>query len=172
MTDHIDVFDDITSVNKPSMYATFGNKEQLYLAALERYREQQLIKHAQALAGEPDPKKAMRAFLRSVAEMLTAPELPGGCMVVNSAVACDIAALPASVVAAISTTVNQSTFALLKARLQAELEQRHLPKGTNIDQLVDYFTALMSGMAVIAKIGIDKERLFGTIEVALSVLPD
>lgn len=160
------------AINKPSMYAAFGNKEQLYLAALQRYREQQLIKHAQALAGEPDVKKAMRAFLRSVAVMLTAPELPGGCMVVNSAVASDIAALPASVVAAISTTVNQSTFALLKDRLQTELQQRHLPQGTDIDQLVDYFTALMSGMAVIAKIGINKERLFETIELALSVLPD
>ena len=160
------------AINKPSMYAAFGNKEQLYLAALQRYREQQLIKHAQALAGEPDVKKAMRAFLRSVAVMLTAPELPGGCMVVNSAVASDIAALPASVVAAISTTVNQSTFALLKDRLQTELQQRHLPQGTDIDQLVDYFTALMSGMAVIAKIGINRERLFETIELALSVLPD
>ena len=159
-------------ISKPSLYTAFGNKEQLYLTALERYREQQLIQHAEALAAEPDLKKAMRRFLRSVATMLTAPELPGGCMVVNSAVACDIGALPQRVVAAIGETVNQSSFGLLKDRLQDELRKRTLPEDTPIEQLADYFTAIMSGMAVMAKVGVTTNRLFDTIEHALCVLPD
>jgi len=121
-------------ISNPSLYAAFGNKEQLYLSALERYREQQLIKHVEALAAEPDLKSAMRAFLRSVAIMLTSPELPGGCMVVNSAVACDTAALPQRVVAAIGTTVNQSAFGPLKDRLQQELQHRNLPVGTCVSR--------------------------------------
>jgi AcrR family transcriptional regulator len=159
-------------VSKPSLYTAFGNKEQLYLAALEHYREQQLIKHAERLAAEPDMKNALRAFLRSVATMLTSPELPGGCMVVNSAVACDTAALPQRVVAAIGTTVNQSSFGLLKDRLQKELQHRNLPEGTPIEQLADFFTTIMSGMAVMAKVGATQERLFDTIEHALCVLPE
>jgi AcrR family transcriptional regulator len=158
-------------ISKPSLYTAFGNKEQLYLSALERYREQQLIKHAKALAAEPDLKNAMRAFLRSVAAMLTSPELPGGCMVVTSAVACDTAALPQRVVAAISTTVNQSAFGLLKDRLQTELQHRNLPVGSPIEQLADFFTTIMTGMAVMAKVGATQERLFDTIEHALCVLP-
>ena len=159
-------------ISKPSLYAAFGNKEQLYLSALERYREQQLIKHAERLAAEPDLKSAMRAFLRSVATMLTAPELPGGCMVVTSAVACDTAALPQRVVAAIGTTVNQSAFGPLKDRLQKELQRRNLPVGTPVEQLADFFTTIMTGMAVMAKVGATQERLFDTIEHALCVLPD
>ena len=159
-------------ISKPSLYAAFGNKEQLYLSALERYREQQLIKHAERLAAEPDLKSAMRAFLRSVATMLTAPELPGGCMVVTSAVACDTAALPQRVVAAIGTTVNQSAFGPLKDRLRQELQRRNLPVGTPVEQLADFFTTIMTGMAVMAKVGATQERLFDTIEHALCVLPD
>ena len=159
-------------ISKPSLYAAFGNKEQLYLSALERYREQQLIKHVEALAAEPDLKSAMRAFLRSVATMLTSPELPGGCMVVTSAVACDTAALPQRVVAAIGTTVNQSAFGPLKDRLQQELQRRNLPVGTPVEQLADFFTTIMTGMAVMAKVGATQERLFDTIEHALCVLPD
>jgi len=159
-------------ISKPSLYAAFGNKEQLYLSALERYREQQLIKHSERLAAEPDLKSAMRAFLRSVATMLTAPELPGGCMVVTSAVACDTAALPQRVVAAIGTTVNQSAFGPLKDRLQKELQRRNLPVGTPVEQLADFFTTIMTGMAVMAKVGATQERLFDTIEHALCVLPD
>ena len=159
-------------ISKPSLYAAFGNKEQLYLSALERYREQQLIKHAERLAAEPDLKSAMRAFLRSVATMLTSPELPGGCMVVTSAVACDTAALPQRVVAAIGTTVNQSAFGPLKDRLQKELQRRNLPVGTPVEQLADFFMTIMTGMAVMAKVGATQERLFDTIEHALCVLPD
>ncbi len=159
-------------ISKPSLYAAFGNKEHLYLAALERYREQQLTKHVEALAAEPDLKKAIRAFLRSVATMLTAPELPGGCMVVNSATACDISALPQGVVAAISKTVDQSSFSLLRERLREELQHRNLPEHTAIEQLADYFTAIMCGMAVMAKVGVTEQRLFDAIEHALCVLPD
>jgi len=161
-----------TGLTKPSLYAAFGNKEQLYLAALQRYRVKQLIRHADTLAAEPDLKKAMRKFLRSVATMLTAEELPGGCMVVNSAVACDTGALPHRVAAAIGETVNQSSFGLLKDRLRNELKQRKLPAGTPVGQLADYYAAIMSGMAVMAKVGVSKERLFRTIGQALTVLPD
>ncbi len=158
-------------LTKPSLYAAFGNKEQLYLSALQRYREQQLVQHAEALASEPDLKKAMRKFLRSVATMLTAEKLPGGCMVVNSVVSCDIGALPQRVVAAIGETVNQSSFGLLKDRLQDELKRRNLPEGTRVEQLADYFSTVMSGMAVMAKMGVASDRLFDTIEHALCVLP-
>jgi AcrR family transcriptional regulator len=157
-------------ISKPSLYAAFGNKEQLFLSALQRYRERELRRHAEALAAEPDLKRAVRAFLRSVAIMLTAPELPGGCMVVNSAVACDSAALPPRVVAAITSTVNQSTVALLQTRLEHELRQRKLPEGSPVAQIAAYFATLMSGMAVMAKVGTTQQGLFDTIEQALCVL--
>ena len=162
----------VMGVSKPSLYAAFGNKEQLYLKALQRYTEQQLQRHAEALATESDLKLALRRFLRSVAAMLTAPDLPGGCMVVTSAVACDNRALPGQVVSAIAETVNRSSFDLLRRRLEAELGQRHLPRQTPIEPLADYFTTLMCGMAVMAKLGITEERLYATIEQALCALPE
>ncbi len=158
-------------LTKPSLYAAFGNKEQLYLAALHRYREQQLRRHAEALESDPDLVNALRLFLRSVATMLTARELPGGCMVVNTATGCDLGALPASIAVAVQETVNQSSLQLLKGRLQRECEQGRLPADSSVEQLADYFMALMSGMAVMAKVGVPKTRLFATIEQALRVLP-
>jgi len=159
-------------ISKPSLYAAFGNKEQLFLSALQRYVERQIVRHAEVLAAEPDLRRALRAFLRSVAGMLTAPDLPGGCMVVNSAVACDTTALPPGVAAAITATVNQSSVALLMVRLQSELQQRKLPVGTPVTQLAEYFATLMSGMAVMAKVGATRESLFNTIEQALCSLPE
>lgn len=159
-------------INKPSLYAAYGNKEQLYIRALERYRDQQLSKHAAAMAAELQLKKAMRMFLRSVATMLTAPELPGGCMAVNSAVATDFAAVPKSVATAIATVFEDAAYGVLKQRLEKELRKRNLPKGTSVEQLADYFIVVMSGMAVMVRVGVTKNRLFKTIELALGVLPD
>ncbi len=162
---------DSMGITKPSLYSAFGNKEQLFLAALQRYREQQLAQHTEALASEADLKKAMRKFLRSVATMLTKKKLPGGCMVVNSAVSCDIGTLPKRVETAIYETVNQLSVDVLKDRLQDEVRHRHLPEDTPIEQLADYFSAFMSGMAVLAKMGVSSDRLLDTIEHALCVLP-
>jgi len=44
--------------------------------------------------------------------------------------------------------------------------------GTPVEQLADFFTTIMTGMAVMAKVGATQERLFDTIEHALCVLPD
>lgn len=158
-------------ISKPSMYAAFGNKENLYLRALERYRQKHLKKHAETLAAEPDLKKAMRGFLRSVASMLAAPDLPGGCMVVNCAVAFNTPALPADIVDAIGQTVDQSSISLIKQRLQEELKRRKIPKSTSIEQLADYYATLMSGMAIMAKVGVSEDRLFDIIEHSLHALP-
>lgn len=159
-------------ISKPSLYAAFGNKEELYLLALKHYRQKYLTQHSDALAAEPDLRKALQIFLRSIVTMITSPELPGGCMVVNSATACDASGLPGRVIEALTETVDPTSFSLTKKRLQDELKQRHLPEGTSIEQLADYFATLMSGMAVMAKVGVSRERLFGIIDHALHVLPD
>lgn len=160
-----------TGLSKPSLYAAFGNKEQLYLTVLARYRDRQLRRHAVALEAQPDLTRAMRGFLRSVARMLTAPDLPGGCMVVTSAAACDIAALSPRLTDAIAETVSEACFGLLQVRLRAESRRGRLPQGTRIQALADYFAAFMSGMAVMAKLGFGEERLFAPIEHALRALP-
>jgi AcrR family transcriptional regulator len=159
-------------ISKPSMYAAFGNKEQLYLQALQRYQQQQLSRHADALAREQDLTAALRSFLRSVADMVvTGPGRPGGCMVVTSAVSCDLTRLPAPIVNALSETVHRSTFELLETRLGKAVAQGQLPDTIDIRQLADYFASLMSGMAVMAKLGADRQRLYGVIEQALLSLP-
>lgn len=162
---------EVTGLTKPSLYAAFGNKEQLFLTALKRYREQQLQKHADALWAEDNLVDAMRFFLRSVAEMLTADSHPRGCMVVNTATACDLGQLPPSIDKAIRQTVEDSSFSLISQRLQIALKQKNLPADVDIEQLVDYFTTFMCGMAVMAKVGVTSGRLEQVIEQALTILP-
>src|SRR4051812_12601073 len=67
-------------INRPSLYAAFGNKEELYRKALDRYRTGPVAFFAEALA-RPTAREVAEALLRGTVRMLTDKAHPGGCMV-------------------------------------------------------------------------------------------
>ncbi|UUZ55890.1 TetR/AcrR family transcriptional regulator [Massilia sp. H-1] len=81
-------------LSKPSLYAAFGDKEALYLKTLERYVQLLIERHAAALNGEPDGRRAVEGFLRSLATMLADPALPGGCFIINGTADCGGSTIP------------------------------------------------------------------------------
>ena len=56
-------------LSKPSLYAAFGDKESLYLKALERYVALQIAQHIAIFDTEPDTRLALEKFLRTMADM-------------------------------------------------------------------------------------------------------
>lgn len=71
-------------ITKPSMYAAFGNKEQLFRKALERYAEGPASYASRSLK-EPTAREVAEAFLRSAVRTTTLPERPQGCLTVQGA---------------------------------------------------------------------------------------
>src|SRR5262245_46755403 len=70
--------DDLTEamgINRPSLYAAFGNKEQLFRRALERYEALHASRIREAL-DEPSVHTAMEKLLRGNIEMSTDPRNP------------------------------------------------------------------------------------------------
>ena len=84
-------------LNKPSLYAAFGDKERLYLLALDRYVEQRLSRHAAALDDEPEASRAIERFLRALAALYADPRNPGGCFLINGAADLGGAGMPKAV---------------------------------------------------------------------------
>ncbi|WP_460492902.1 TetR/AcrR family transcriptional regulator [Dactylosporangium cerinum] len=62
-------------INRPSLYATFGSKQQLFQRAFARYHETQVAR-ARAALEQPTAHAAIEAFLRSSADGLTAGDHP------------------------------------------------------------------------------------------------
>ena len=58
---------DATGLSRSSLYAAFGDKQALYLAALDRYRQAGRATLAQRLAGAPTPLDGIRAALDAAA---------------------------------------------------------------------------------------------------------
>lgn len=67
-------------IGRPSLYATFGDKEALFSRALARYSEIMGIKAKAALESDPDIHVMYRNFLRQAVERGTGEDSPHGCM--------------------------------------------------------------------------------------------
>lgn len=157
-------------LNKPSLYAAFGDKETLYLRALERYAAHHVASHAAILAEEPDGYRAVEGFLRSLATMLTDASLPGGCFIVTGSADCGGAATPEKVDAALRAALQNSE-AILRERLLLAQRDGQLTAQASVDVLATLFSSIVGGLAVQAKSGASQDRLYQVIEAVMTVWP-
>jgi AcrR family transcriptional regulator len=74
-----------TGLNRSSLYATFGGKQDLYLAALGRYRDRFSRPAFRALAEDPRGLPAVAAFFAALVDARCTGEYAGwGCLVANA----------------------------------------------------------------------------------------
>jgi len=84
----LDDLADATGVNRPSLYAAFGDKRALYLAALGRTHEWLTASFAALReAGFPKHKLLTRIFAFSIDTYMGGEQGPSGCIAVNTAAA-------------------------------------------------------------------------------------
>lgn len=73
----------VTGVNRGSLYAGFGNKRDLFLRALTHYDQNYRVGFVSRLKQNHSPKGAILAAFDAIAQGDAA--MPGGCLMVNSA---------------------------------------------------------------------------------------
>jgi TetR/AcrR family transcriptional regulator, copper-responsive repressor len=82
----LDDLAEATGVNRPSLYAAFGDKRAMYLATIERAHAAIDASFAGLAARKPDAETALKAIFRTAIDGFLAGESgPGGCIVVNVA---------------------------------------------------------------------------------------
>jgi AcrR family transcriptional regulator len=76
-----------TGMNKPSLYAAFGDKHRLYLESLAQYWRQSLADMREALAAElPLDEALMRVYEGALSVYFSGTGRPRGCFVIGTAV--------------------------------------------------------------------------------------
>ena len=65
-------------INRPSLYATFGNKETLFVKALERYIDGPGAFAAEALAGPRTVREVVERLVNGAIELSRRRAHPGG----------------------------------------------------------------------------------------------
>ena len=153
-------------INRPSLYATFGSKEQLFERAFARYRDTQLA-NARAALAQPTAYAAIEAFLRSSADGLTAGDHPAGCLSIQGGLACSPENARISEVLAAG---RAATEAALEERLSRAAKEGDLPDGVDPRALARFVMALSEGHAVHAAAGASREDLQASVDIALRAL--
>src|SRR2546427_6621941 len=74
-------------INRPSLYAAFGNKEHLFGKVLDRYMDGPVAYFGRALA-KPKARDVVEEILLGTARMGDDPSIPAGCLMVQGALAC------------------------------------------------------------------------------------
>ncbi len=154
-------------INKPSMYATFGNKEQLFIQAMENYIENYASHHTQYLYQQNKTvKQKLRDYLISVLTAQCGEDTPKGCFV--SLCVSEVASedWPAEA----RVTVNEVKY-LAETVLTAFFTQEQKNESNMIietQQMAQYIVTVMHGLAVMARSGKPQEQLEQVIELSLS----
>ena len=78
-------------INRPSLYAAFGNKEALFRKAIDRYIAGPACHFGEALK-EPTARTVVDRLLRGAFDLVTDSRNPCGCFMVQGALACGDAA--------------------------------------------------------------------------------
>ncbi|HEY0577377.1 MAG TPA: TetR family transcriptional regulator [Pseudonocardia sp.] len=132
-------------IAKASLYATFGGKHDLYLAALDRY-----IRHP-----DPDPVEVLSSpgpvlpAIQTLLDIYAAPspfDRPAGCMVVAAAVECppEDQAVQSRLELSWGSSEVLLTSALLRARAQGEIRADAEPAS-----LARFLLVLIQGIRVV-----------------------
>ena len=154
-------------INKPSLYAAFGNKEQLFLKAIERYESRPCAYFYPALE-QPTAYKVAESMLMGAATSMADRSHPHGCVVVQSALSCSEAA--ASVKEVLITKRREGEQNLC-ARLQRAQQEGDLPENTDPAVLARYLGTVIQGMAIQATNGATQDELLQVAQMTLQNFP-
>ncbi|MGD1225673.1 TetR/AcrR family transcriptional regulator [Streptomyces krungchingensis] len=154
-------------INRTSMYAAFGNKEELFHRAVARYAEADMAYAREALV-KPTAHEVIESFLRANADALTRADRPSGCLSVQGGLA------EGGDSGRIARFLADSRLAgeqALARRLARAVEEGDLPVGTDPHALARYVMVVSEGNAVHAAAGAARAALHATVDIALQAIP-
>jgi AcrR family transcriptional regulator len=154
-------------INRPSLYAAFGNKEQLFRKVLDRYANGPLAYFGKALAA-PKARGVIEQIFRGAARMAGDPRFPSGCLMVQGALAVGNAAGSVRKEAAGRRAASEVA---LRRRLRRAKREGDLPKNADPAELARYVMTLLQGMAVQGADGASPDQLRRVAQVALRAWP-
>jgi AcrR family transcriptional regulator len=142
-------------INRPSLYAAFGSKEQLFRKALDRYQTGPQSFLGEALA-KPTARAVAEAIFAGFIRMLRGRAKVRGCLIVCGALACGEEAEP---VRRELAQLRQAAVSTLQDRFERAVQEGDLPEGTDCATLARYIATVLNGLAVQAASGATEKEL-------------
>lgn len=154
-----------TGINRRSLYASFGSKEELFRRAVEHYLAGPGGYASRAL-GLPTARAVADAMVHGAADATSTPDRPSGCLLVQGALACDAASLQADL-----AELRDAGVAVLAERFAVAQSAGEIA-GEDPIALARWIAATCQGIAVQSRSGATREELHAIADRALRAWPD
>jgi TetR/AcrR family transcriptional repressor of nem operon len=158
---------DCLGLSRSSLYDTFGDKRQLYLEALKKYRREMAAALIQTITQSTDIKNTIREIFQATVKESLEDQQQKGCFMVNTTIEMaphdpEFAQL---VQANMQDVENAFSEAIKKSQSMGQISAAHEPTS-----LARFIFNTISGLRVAAKSGADKKVFDDIINVTMSVL--
>lgn len=157
-----------TGLHRGSLYAAFGDKRGLFLAALDRYAATVVPRWLAVLRRPGPPLDGVRGFLAMVTEYAAADARRRGCLLANAAV--ELAPHDAEVSRRIGAHLGRIEDALAetlgRARTAGEIAPAAEPRA-----LARFLLCAVEGLLVLGKLAPGRAALGDMADLALDALP-
>ena len=159
-------------INKPSLYAAFGNKKQLFITALEHYMSLYGAPLLNLLTHPEDASLAerLRSYLKGVIDLVTDRKSPQGCLFVKSSCESGGTTMPEDISASLQG-MGLATERALTELLVIEQERGQLPSQTNPNEIAGYLLSIMYGLSVLARRGKPRKELEAIVDLLITAFP-
>ncbi|MEQ6889999.1 TetR/AcrR family transcriptional regulator [Halomonas sp. CS7] len=154
-------------LSRSSLYQAFGNKEQLFLEALRRYRESLIGRLERRLAAAPSAMTFLEGLFRETAGEAGSERAAMGCLIFNSASELGQRGDAPSQHAHRSMAAITALFhrAVVRAQAEGDIAPERDPGA-----LAGYLTMGMAGLRTLLKSGADGEQTRQAVELLLDGL--
>lgn len=154
-------------INRPSLYAAFGNKEALFRKAMDRYVETH-AQHVRDAVAQPTARGVAQQLWAGTIELTAGSRFPRGCFLVQAVLVCgDAADCVRSEVARQRSQLDE----VLRTRFERALAEGDLPPQARPADLAKYVATVNHGIAVQASGDATRAELLRVAELALGVWP-
>lgn len=155
------------SITRPSLYAAYGNKEELFRKALDLYDETYMGFTQEALA-EPTARAVAERLLKGFADVVTNTDHPPGCLGTTGALVCSTAAEPIRQELIRRRASFETT---LRRRFEKAKVSGDLPDTANAADLAHFIMTVAYGMSIQASAGTTRQSLQRVAATALQAWP-
>jgi AcrR family transcriptional regulator len=152
----------------PSLYAAFGSKEQLFKEAVAVHMESTAKVGRCALESPTtSTRDAIEQLLRAAVATSTKSGEPRGCMLVLGSLNCTAEDAEGAAVSEHLHQLRVASYRGIADRIRRGIREGDLPRGTDVEGLTTFVTALVNGVAVLARDGTSRAALNAAVAHAM-----
>ena len=156
-----------TGINRFSMYEEFGDKEGLFQAALDKYRDIMAERVFEPLERNTTGLGSIKTFFDNAVETYTAKGKMNACLITNTTL--ELAKRDTKAAAQVKRHLDRMERGFLRTSAVAR-GKKEIHRAADLEKLSKYLVGVAQGLAVISTVYPERKRLKSYVHIALSNL--